>query len=264
MKSFFFVLLSSLLWGQINNPVNVVIYEQNFGKYTTTIDKTVLYSMFDKDTFLQFEFQKDKNTPTDSISLQTFDLSKQSENAQTLRYQKTENNNFYVTGLDYYSLKYYLMNDSFMPRWKIIPQQYKEILGYTCEKAESNFRGKKWIVWYTKNIPSPFGPWKLRGLPGLILEATDEDGYYTFTAVQIKLNTNYTFNKSVVKYFEDEIPKAIPYKSFVEIDNKNKKTTIEKLQSTLPSGSSQDFSKSLLNRDLELEKSFEWEKEPLK
>ncbi|MBQ8736381.1 MAG: GLPGLI family protein [Bacteroidaceae bacterium] len=45
------------------------------------------------------------------------------------------------------------------------------INGYLCHSAETNFRGVDWEVWYTEEIPSSTGPWRLRGLPGLIVKA---------------------------------------------------------------------------------------------
>ena len=53
--------------------------------------------------------------------------------------------------------------------WSISPEQ-KKILGYTCQKAMCNFRGRTYEAWFTTEIPVKDGPWKFHGLPGLILE----------------------------------------------------------------------------------------------
>jgi GLPGLI family protein len=71
------------------------------------------------------------------------------------------------------------------PVW-IINSEKKEILGYACQKATTLFRGRTWIAWYTTAIPVNDGPWKLWGLPGLILEANDSKDIYHFTALGIK------------------------------------------------------------------------------
>jgi len=67
------------------------------------------------------------------------------------------------------------------PVWEIADET-KTILGYECTKAETDFRGRKWIAWFTPDIPLQEGPWKLCGLPGLILEANDADNDYIFEA----------------------------------------------------------------------------------
>lgn len=71
------------------------------------------------------------------------------------------------------------------PIWKLQDEK-KEIMGYKCQKATTHFRGRTWIVWYTNEIPISDGPWKLWGLPGLILEATDTHNIYHFVGIGIK------------------------------------------------------------------------------
>ena len=48
------------------------------------------------------------------------------------------------------------------------------VSGYLCQQATATFRGVEWRVWYTEEIPSSAGPWRLRGLPGLIVKAESE------------------------------------------------------------------------------------------
>ena len=55
--------------------------------------------------------------------------------------------------------------------WEI-SDSTKTILGYECIEATTMFNGRKWTAWFTPEIPLDAGPWKLEGLPGLIMEAT--------------------------------------------------------------------------------------------
>ena len=61
----------------------------------------------------------------------------------------------------------------------------KTILGYECRMAEADFRGRKWIAWYSVEVPLSVGPWKLWGLPGLIFEAYDSEQEYLYSIVSI-------------------------------------------------------------------------------
>ncbi|MEW5675938.1 GLPGLI family protein [Flavobacterium enshiense] len=72
-----------------------------------------------------------------------------------------------------YGKQIYVVENAEKIHWKILPD-IKKIGKFTVKKAIANFRGRKYTAWYTPEITVPYGPWKLNGLPGLILEAYDE------------------------------------------------------------------------------------------
>lgn len=75
-----------------------------------------------------------------------------------------------------------VLKDSISYEWNLLSDA-KTILGYNCYAATAEIRGREYIAWYTPEIPISYGPWKLKGLPGLILEAYTIDESYRFTAV---------------------------------------------------------------------------------
>lgn len=70
----------------------------------------------------------------------------------------------------------------------VVTDSLRQILGYMCQKAECDFRGRHYVAWFSTEIPVGDGPWKFGGLPGLILEVYDSNKYFCFTAVGIKQN----------------------------------------------------------------------------
>lgn len=72
--------------------------------------------------------------------------------------------------------------------WKLLDGT-GEVCGYKCQMAETSFRGRVWKVWYLPQLPINLGPWKLSGLPGMILKAVDLAGIYSFECIGIHSNT---------------------------------------------------------------------------
>ena len=60
------------------------------------------------------------------------------------------------------------------------------ISGLLCHRAIGRLYGKQWTAWYTEEIPSSAGPWKLRGLPGLIVKAEDSESVHCFMLYETK------------------------------------------------------------------------------
>lgn len=67
----------------------------------------------------------------------------------------------------------YLVSDERQMNWKISPE--KEKIGeYSTQKATTEFAGRKWTAWFAEELPFQDGPYKFRGLPGLIVKLEDE------------------------------------------------------------------------------------------
>jgi GLPGLI family protein len=90
-------------------------------------------------------------------------------------------------------VKQYVLTSELKPeiKWNIV-EEVKMIKNYTCLKATTEFRGRKYIAWFTPDIPISDGPWKFKGLPGLILSITDEDFQVFIYATDIEFPTKET------------------------------------------------------------------------
>src|SRR5690606_33283969 len=111
-------------------------------------------------------------------------------------------------------------------QWKIT-KDTKQIGKYLCYKATSirkvnnSFKNTEkeftTTVWFTPEIPFPFGPQGIDGLPGLVLEATPDDKRYYY-ASEIKLNmknenSELSFPKKGTLISESEYSKLVKSKS---------------------------------------------------
>lgn len=83
-------------------------------------------------------------------------------------------------------------------------------VSYFCKTAVCQLHGRKWTVRYAEDIPTTAGPWKLCGLPGLIVEAVSDDGIHRFTLTELQHATApifYETNAITVKTSEEKLIK---------------------------------------------------------
>lgn len=118
---------------------------------------------------------------------------------------------------------YLMLNESVPPMNWTIYSDTATVLNYLCRRATATFRGRAYNAWFTSDIPVNEGPWKLYGLPGLILKAETTDGVFQFTAIGLE-NVN---NLTIVFPDEREI---IPATNLAQLykfrDNRRRKTDI--------------------------------------
>ncbi|CAK7051790.1 GLPGLI family protein [Petrimonas sulfuriphila] len=78
------------------------------------------------------------------------------------------------------------LSEDLLPQQWVIGSDTCRVLGYPCHKATTKFRGREYDAYFTQELPVNDGPWKLYGLPGLILEAKTSDGIFHVKAIGIQ------------------------------------------------------------------------------
>ncbi len=163
-----------------------VIYNMEFKADSTINNKSNdILALYIGDNFSLFQNEK-KNKIDSLISIQPFFQNTSSKPMFKVNhviykdYKKTEIiYSEIIEGVNFgYSEKLPPMN------WKITNEK-KNILNYECLKAETYFGGRKFIAWYTVQIPINDGPYKFSGLPGLIFEVYDDKDNFHYQLLAI-------------------------------------------------------------------------------
>lgn len=97
-----------------------------------------------------------------------------SYNKHTIKIEGSELQYLDVIFDDYYSYQ-----EKIEYQW-VIENETQEIMGYNCKKATTTYAGREWVAWFTLDIPVSAGPYKFRGLPGLIIKIADTTNSYDF------------------------------------------------------------------------------------
>jgi GLPGLI family protein len=143
-------------------------------------------------------------------------------------------------------------------KWEI-QNEFKKINIYNCQMAKGKFRGRDYIVWFTFDIPISLGPWKLNGLPGLILEASDSKNMFHFYADNITLFVNEKDVDISGFLYKNYITPKIEWERLLNSMSKISEEISEKIKSSLPRGVNtikNKKSKTILDIDEQLETNY--------
>lgn len=190
-------------------------------------------------------------------SKESREIKKEEDNSFTIKYSSKNNSNHMdfknnaLKSIESIFGEEYLIEEKIPQlKWELIDET-KMIDTISVSKAVCEFRGRKYIAWYSLDYPLKYGPWKLQGLPGLIFEVYDETKRYNWIIKKI----NYEFIDEKKFMVTIENAKKIDIKEYPNIKYNNNSID-QKLMTQLPRGTS--ISSSEITRN-GLEIKFEWE-----
>jgi len=178
MKNIFFILLGTVMSFSQNNRF---IYEVKYRKDSTSteITKENYYLDITKGDIAYYNrliyisdstYTATGRYPLKGNRLTSFLIKKNKSSV----YQNYE----YIGDANYYKL-----SGEARQQWKIT-DSIKISDHFQLQKATTQFGGRNWIAWFTKDIPMPYGPYKFNGLPGLIMELYDTRKDYCFKVIK--------------------------------------------------------------------------------
>ena len=197
------------------------IYEYKFISDSTKIDdvktemmfldttkdgsKYYSYTVFNSDSIMKVDLEK-QLAATGSINVKSDMRKGNVRYSVTKTYPDYKINLHRRLGMDAYNI-----SDDRKIYWKILPE--KEKIGeWNAQKAEADFAGRHWIAWFSTEIPIQDGPYKFRGLPGLIVKIEDKTGSHKMELKGIK---NITGNVDINVFEVKEI--AVNSKQFQKV-----------------------------------------------
>lgn len=111
-------------------------------------------------------------------------------------------NNWYRDFFEYFVVK---TNDEMT--WKLMSET-QNYNGYQLQKATTDFGGRIWVAWFSNDVDIKEGPYKFRGLPGLIFLLEDSEKNFIY---QLKKNVKLPQTYDTTYFMETHFGKqAIP------------------------------------------------------
>lgn len=168
-----FTLIMNLLCAQTNR----FIYEMEM-KFTEKPIKMNMVLDIDKDYTKFYDYDFLKNDSISKKTGQNWQTNTQSDQLILRKTNSHENKAFHDNMFDYF-----VIESKDVMNWKI-ENETKKNAEYYLQKATTDFGGRKWTAWFCSSIPFQEGPYKFRGLPGLIFELEDEKGDFGYKLVK--------------------------------------------------------------------------------
>jgi len=117
--------------------------------------------------------------------------------------------------------------------WNITGET-KQIADYICTKATTRFRGRDYEVWFTEEIATQAGPWKMHGLPGLILELYDTEHLIVIHAKKISTQSLGKEQAGLINKIQKT--KTISFREYDKLFKKHAQELINQMMTKMPEG----------------------------
>lgn len=191
------------------------IYELEIHKKEDTVNVNMALDI-NKDfvKFYDYEFVKQDSIRKTGENAQYFS---DSEQLMSRKRDSFENQMFFSIKYDYF-----VITSTDKMNWKL-EKETKQAGKFTLHKATTDFGGRQWTAWFAPEFPFQEGPYKFRGLPGLILEIYDSENVFHYTFIESK-NLAKTFDTSdflETHYGKKPINVSLKQYQKVELDSYN-------------------------------------------
>ena len=259
MKKYFFCLLLTYVNISYAQQINGKIeYDIQFPNPTKRIDikrafltfnDSVSLFIFNRNDLVNKESSKEQNSNGISIKVVL------SDSTGSFIYRNFKNEKVYFRNVKSKFLNGTYVNDNWKKIDWIIAEDTMTIGNFKCKKTTGKFRGRDYIVWFTEDIPLPYGPWKLYGLPGLIIEAYDDKNEFSAKVKSISIDNNTKNEINIPLPEKDDV--ILKYKEYLEYQKKENEIYLDNLKSKMPRG----INLNLKEKDIKTNPTeLEWEK----
>lgn len=174
-------------------------YEDLFGN-TSTVDLLVngAEAVFKVKDERESEVKILENDDPNTISASIIN----NDELSTFTYSTTKE--VYIRSLGIAEREFVYKFDAEVLDWKF-SDETKKIGEYNCQKATLDLHGRKNVIWFTTEVPISFGPMRLNGLPGMVIEAYVYDTHLVNEIrINLKLlNISKSENKKVFDFHKD-------------------------------------------------------------
>jgi len=179
---------------------NIITFSQ---KGNVTVEyKSIIQD--DRDLYGAFDYERTKliTNGVESLYIETaLDTIVSIDNSDTYYNDGSENSKKYYKNLKdkyiiydkNYGVNGIIKDENYNIQW-VITENTKTILGYNCQEAIGDFRGRKYKAYFLKDIPFQNGPHKFDGLPGLILAVESLDNAVKIEAQKIVVDEGIIMN----------------------------------------------------------------------
>ncbi|MCS3557443.1 MULTISPECIES: GLPGLI family protein [unclassified Sphingobacterium] len=134
--------------------------------------------------------------------------------------------------------------------WKL-SEDTLTIGGFLCQKATTTFGNRTWIAYFDPSIPTSEGPFKFKGLPGLIIQISDTKKHWNFNLISIEKG-NQSFKATLLPVIDNPLTDKVTFFKNKRYANENFMELQQTMRVTDTDPARRERTKKLFNQALKI------------
>lgn len=129
-------------------------------------------------------------------------------------------------------------------KWQI-SSDTQDFNGIKCQKATTEYGGRKWITWFASEYNFHFGPYKFQGLPGLIIKIWDTENNFMWDFVGLKKQNSDNFYENTYLELQGWQIANLDKKNFLKVEHQYFNHPLGNISEIFPDASGDKIQKIL-------------------